>query len=311
MNKNIRVGIGQFAPVHFSLIPTLQKLEAIMRQASQEKVELLVMGETWLSGYPAWLDHCPNIGRWNDDAMKTVYQKMVESSIAVDGNEAKQLSELARQFRLHLAIGVNEKVMSGRGNGTLYNSLLLFNKEGMLVNHHRKLVPTFTEKLLYGPGDGQGLKAVDTTLGRIGGNICWEHWMPLARQAMHDSGEDIHIALWPTVHEMHQIASRQYAFEGRCFVVAAGQIMHAGSFPSELQKPDYLSGPDALVLNGGSCIVGPDGKYVVEPVFDEERLIVCGIDISKTVREKMVLDTSGHYQRNDVFDFRVNHERKW
>ncbi len=306
----VRIGIGQFEPVHLNLFQSLQKLEVIMEQASQEQVDFLVMGETWLSGYPAWLDHCPNIGRWNDEAMKTVYQKLAESSIALKGAEAAHLQSLAKTFNLHLAIGINEKVTSGRGNGTLYNSLLLFNNEGNLLNHHRKLMPTFTEKLLYGLGDGQGLKAVGTTLGRIGGNICWEHWMPLTRQAMHDSGEGIHVALWPTVHEMHQVASRQYAFEGRCFVVAAGQMMRAGSFPSELQKPDYLSDPATLVLNGGSCVIGPDGNYIVAPLFDEERLIVCDIDVSDTIKEKMTLDTSGHYQRNDVFNFGVNHDRK-
>jgi predicted amidohydrolase len=134
--------------------------------------------------------------------------------------------------------------------------------------------------------------------------------MPLTRQALHDSGEHIHIALWPKVHKMHQVASRQYAFEGRCFVLAAGQMLRASDFPKSLEQPNYLkSDPDQWVLNGGSCIVAPTGRYLVEPVFDREELITCELNLDETITERMTLDTSGHYQRRDVFEFKVNRSR--
>ena len=134
--------------------------------------------------------------------------------------------------------------------------------------------------------------------------------MPLTRQAMHDSGEHIHIAVWPTVHEMHQVACRQYAFEGRCFVIVAGQLMKASDFPSELIVPEHLKiDPSQLVLRGGSCVIAPNGNFLVTPVFDEEKLITCEIDVSEVIKERMTLDTSGHYQRRDVFDFAVNTKR--
>jgi nitrilase len=137
-----------------------------------------------------------------------------------------------------------------------------------------------------------------------GRRICWEHWMPLARQALHLAGEHIHIAVWPTAHEMHQLASRHYAFEGRCFVVAAGLIMRAKDLPSELPPvPRLYRNKEAFVLRGGSAIIAPDGRYVVEPVFDRETTIIADLDLTAIDREKMTLDVADHYHRPDVFDF--------
>jgi predicted amidohydrolase len=167
-------------------------------------------------------------------------------------------------------------------------------------------MPTYTERLVWGHGDSAGLRGVDTPAGRVGGLICWEHWMPLARQALHDSGQDIHAALWPTVYERHQIASRHYAFEGRCFVIAAGSVMKASSLPTELEPdPRRVTSADQLILRGGSAIIAPDGTYVVTPVFDEPRLIVADLELSRVREESMTLDVSGHYSRGDCFDFSV------
>jgi nitrilase len=308
--EKVKIGIGQFSPVHFNLQSSLQRLEQIISDASQEGVKLLVMGETWLCGYPAWLDHCPDIGRWNYEAMKNVFHKLHQNSISIPGPEIEFISRLLVKYEMALCIGVNEKVLNGRGQGTIYNTLLIMGSDGTLLNHHRKLVPTFTEKLLYGYGDGTGLHAVDTSVGRVGGSICWEHWMPLCRQALHDSGEDIHIALWPSLNRLHEIASCHYAIEGRCHVLAACQISTSGDFPGELEMPDHLRrNLKQLVLRGGSCIIGPDGEFLVPPVFDKEELITYTLDLTRNIKERMTLDTSGHYQRMDVFGFNVNNKR--
>jgi predicted amidohydrolase len=153
------------------------------------------------------------------------------------------------------------------------------------------------------------LQAADTAAGRVGGLICWEHWMPLARQAMHNQGEQIHVAVFPTVHEMHQIASRQYAFEGRCYVLAVGLTMTEKDLPDELREQSKIDS-NRLVLRGGSCVIAPDGKYVLEPVFDREEILTAEIDLSMIDEEKMTLDVSGHYSRPDVFDFSVNQNRR-
>jgi len=216
------------------------------------------------------------------------------------------LAQAAKSHSAVVVIGINERVDAGPGNGTLYNSLLTINADGSIANHRRKLIPTYTERMVWGQGDGANLKAVDTSIGRVGGLICWEHWMPLARQVLHDSGEHIHIAVWPTVHEMHQLASRHYAFEGRCFVLAAGLLMKVRDLPNQLAVTEELSrNRDQLMLKGGSSIIGPDGKYLVEPVFDEERIILAELDLTAIDKERMTLDVSGHYQRADLFDLTV------
>ncbi|HRK54747.1 MAG TPA: carbon-nitrogen hydrolase family protein [Cyclobacteriaceae bacterium] len=310
MANIVKVGIGQFSSVHLNLPESLHKLESIVADASQQGVKLLVVGETWLSGYPSWLDHCTNVSQWDGKEMKEVYLQFYNSSVDIKSKDFERVCNMAKSNKVTMCIGLNEKVNAGPGNGTVYNSFVIISHEGELLNHHRKLMPTFTEKMLYGLGDGHGLKAVDTEVGRVGASICWEHWMPLTRQALHDSGEHIHIALWPKVHEMHQVASRQYAFEGRCFVLAAGQMLKASDFPKSLEQPDYLkSDLDQWTLNGGSCVVTPNGSYLVEPVFDEEKLIICELNLDEAIKERMTLDTSGHYQRRDVFDFKVDRSR--
>ena len=307
MSQNhVKLGIAQYASVHLDLSATLQKLQDIAGQAATQKLELLVFGETWLSGYPAWIDHCPEIAFWDHTPTKNAYVQLRESAVEVPGKETQLIAGLAKKHKMAIVIGVNEKVTSGPGHGTLYNSLLIFDERGNLANHHRKLMPTFTEKMLYGLGDGHGLQAVDTSSARIGGLICWEHWMPLTRQALHNSGEQIHVALWPNVHEKLQLASRHYAFEGRCFVLAAGQLLKAEDFPKDLSLPEkFQNDPQALALRGGSAIIDPDGEYLVEPVFDREALLIAEIDLQQAIKEQMTLDVTGHYQRNDVFRFEL------
>jgi len=310
MGNSIKVGIGQFSSVHMNLQKSIKRLDEIMEQAAKAGVQLLVVGETWLSGYPSWLDHCPNVAVWDGKEMREAYLQFYNSSIAIQSKEFLEVLELSKKHKLNLCLGINEKINSGIGNGTVYNSYVLISNTGELLNHHRKLMPTFTEKMLYGLGDGYGLKAVDTDVGRVGASICWEHWMPLNRQALHDSGEQIHIALWPIVHEMHQVVSRQYAFEGRCFVLAAGQMLKAKDFPPSLELPDYYkANPDQWSLTGGSCIIDPRGKYLVEPLFNKEELITAQLELDEVVKERMTLDTSGHYQRRDVFSFSVDRTR--
>jgi nitrilase len=312
MKNSIKIGIIQSSAVHLDIEQSMKKAIRLMEQAVEKSSELIVFGETWLTGYPVWLDHCPDVAGWDNESTKEVFAKMYRNSVIVPGKETEIFCDFARTHHIVICIGVNEIIPSGPGNGTIYNSFLIIDTNGVIANHHRKLMPTYTEKLIYGTGDGHGLKAVNTELGRIGGLICWEHWMPLARQAMHNSGEHIHIALWPRVHEMHQIASRHYAFEARCFVVAVGQFMCVKDFPTQLKLPENLENkPEHPVLNGGSCIIAPNGKYVMEPRVDQDGIILQEItDLEQIYKERMTLDTSGHYNRPDVFNFNLNAQRK-
>lgn len=295
----IRVAIAQAGPVYHNKSASLEKALELIRRASGQGARFIAFGETWIPGYPVWLDICPGAALWNHGPTKEIFAELRENSISIDGPEVAQLSEIARDLQIGVVIGINERIERGPGAKTLYNSLLTFSPDGRLANHHPKLVPTFTERLVWGAGDGRGLKSVDIGQARVGGLICWEHWMPLARMAMHQAGEHIHVAVWPTVNEMAQLASRHYAFEGRCFVMSVGLMMPAAEVPRQL--PHEVT--DKWVERGGSCIIAPDSTYVVEPVFDREALIIADLDLAKIDRESMALDVTGHYARPDVFRF--------
>lgn len=289
----------------------MAKAKTIISDAAKNNARVIAFGECWLSGYPAWLDFCPEAGFWDHEPIKNIWATMYENSVEIGGKEVKLLQYWAEKYQVVLVIGMNEVVKKGKGNGTIYNTILTIGENGKLLNHHRKLMPTYTEKLVHGLGDGAGLNAVDTNVGRIGSLICWEHWMPLTRQVMHDEGEDIHFALWPMVKESHQIASRQYAFEGRCFVFSIGQILQVGDLPKGLKLPKSLKGKSKkYVLNGGSCVVGPDGKFLLPPQYDKEETFYFDLPPLKTlIKERMNLAVSGHYQRPDVFKLKVNKKR--
>jgi len=298
----LTVAAVQAAPVYLNLPASLAKAETLIAEAAARGAKLVVFPETWLPGYPAWLDCCRDINLWDSVPVKQVYRRLVENSVVVPGPVTDVLGAAARAHGVVLHISVHERVLEGPSRGTLYNTMLTFDADGQLVHRHRKLMPTYTERLIWGQGDGQSLHAISTQAGRLGGLICWEHWMPPARQRLHESGEDIHVAAWPQVKEMNLIASRHYAFEGRCFVVACGAIMHARDLPAELEPAGELFGnPDAVVLNGGSTIIGPDGAILAGPVFGEELILTAEIDLTRIPEEQMTLDITGHYSRPDIF----------
>lgn len=306
----LRVAIVQARPAYLDLDAGLALVEARTREAASQGAKLVAFGETFLPGYPVWLDTCPAAALWDHEPTKRLHARLHAESLVIPGPATERLGACAREHGVVLVIGAQERVERGPGTGTLYNTLLIFDADGSLVRHHRKLMPTFTEKLVWGLGDGCDLGAVPTAAGRVGGLICWEHWMPLARQTQHDSGEQIHIALWPTVHDRHHLASRHYAFEGRTFVLAVGSILAASELPEELEPtPELAADPSQLVMRGGSAVYGPDGSTLVEPVFDDEAILYSDLDVEQIARESMTLDSSGHYARPDVFTYDVHRRR--
>jgi predicted amidohydrolase len=302
----IKVAAIQAAPVFLDLARSVEKGTRLVAEAAALGAKLIVFPETWLPGYPAWLDCCRDVALWDHEPTKRVFARLMENSVVVSGPVTETLGEAARKHEIVLNIGVHERVVKGPGRGTLYNTMLTFGTDGALRNHHRKIMPTYTERMIWGQGDGFSLRAVATDLGRVGGLICWEHWMPLARQVLHQSGEDIHIAAWPQVKEMNLIASRHYAFEGRCFVIACGAVMRASELPSELEPIESLKQrPDSFVLNGGSAIIAPDGSLLAGPVFEAEVILTADLDLSRIAEESLALDVSGHYSRPDIFEVKL------
>ena len=304
-SKRVTVAIAQSAPVYLDKRASLAKALDLIRAGSRAGCTARSIWRDlagWLPCVARCVPGCSTVAK--PSLRKTSSPGYEDNSITVPGEEVNLLSEAARDLKIAIVIGVNERVDSGPGSGTLYNSLLTISDDGQLKNHHRKLVPTYTERLVWGNGDGRGLEAAPLSVGRVGGLICWEHWMPLARMAMHNSGEHIHVAVWPTVHELHQLASRHYAFEGRCFVLAVGLMMPTSDLPRELQDGATF-GPDHAqwIERGGSAIIGPDAQYVLDPVFDREELLVSDLDLAHIDREMMTFDVSGHYARPDLFRF--------
>jgi predicted amidohydrolase len=302
----VRAAAVQAAPALLDLPLSLERAEALIAQAAGRGAALVAFGESWLPGYPAWLDLSPGSAYWDHPPAKKVHARLRANSVVIPGPATERLSRAARTHNVVVVIGVHERVESGPGQGTLYNTQITFGSDGAILSTHRTLVPTHAERLVWGHGDGGGLAAVPTPIGRVGTLICWEHWMPLARQAMHQSGEEIHVACWPTVRDMYQVASRHYAFEGRTYVLAVGQILRIADLPPELPPPaDLRDQPKTLVASGGSCIIGPDGAILAGPVFDREEILIADLDLDRIGEESLALDVTGHYHRPDLFEFRL------
>jgi len=293
----------QHPPIFLDLPKSIGKACDLITAAAQEGAHLIVFPETWLTGYPLWYDLVPDAALWDSEEANQVYQRLFENSPNLDDPAIQTLGKAAKSAGAIVVMGLHE-----RAGSTLYNTTLYIGADGRIMGHHRKLVPTYTERLIWGRGDGSTLDVFDTPLGRLGGLICWEHWMPLARYTYHAQGEQIHIAQWPTVKTMHQIASRHYAFEGRCFVIAVGTVLHrdellATGLPLFDRIPDD---EDGLVMRGGSCIIGPDGGFVTEPVFNQPGFVTAEIDPRKATPKAMTLDVVGHYSRPDIFTLQVD-----
>ncbi|HTT67005.1 MAG TPA: carbon-nitrogen hydrolase family protein [Gemmatimonadales bacterium] len=302
----VRVAAVQASPAWLDRERSLSRLGEWARRAAKDGAQIIAFGETWIPGYPAWVDSSPDAALWGHAGGRAVFARLAQNAVEVPGPASEAIGSLARELGVTLVVGVHER--AGR---TIYNALLTFGPDGALANHHRKLMPTYAERLVWGLGDGAGLKAVATGAARVGGLVCWEHWMPLARQAMHDTGEEVHVAAWPGVQEMHQIASRHYAFEGRCFVVAVGSILRVADWPPELPPAEkYARDPSGLALKGGSAIIAPNGRYLAGPVYDAEAIVAADCDLDEITREAMTLDVSGHYSRPDVLELKVNGGRQ-
>jgi predicted amidohydrolase len=305
------VAIAQRPPVLLDLAASLERAVGCVAEAAAAGAGLVVFPETWLTGYPAWAF---GLAGWQDPVARAWHARLLAASPVVGAADAlddglEPVRRAAREHAVTVVIGLNE-----RSGGTLYNSLATIGPDGTLLNLHRKLVPTHTERIVWGPGDGAGLRAVETPAGRVGGLVCWEHWMPLARQTLHAADEQIHVAAWPDTPEMHQIAARSYAFEGRCFVLCAGLFLTVEDVPAELLDA-YRAGlgpgaaEDRVLFDGGSAVIGPDGDWVVEPVRGRPELVVATIDLTAIDRAHHDLDVVGHYARDDIFELRVDQRR--
>jgi nitrilase len=302
MRDALKVACIQAEPVVLNREATLDKLEGLAAEAAGNGAGLLVFPETFIPAYPssAW---AKAFAGWGDPRAKAVFATLAKESVAVPGPAADRLAEIARNNEVWLVTGVNE--FDPERPGTIYNSLLYHAPDGSLALHHRKLVPTNHERLIWGQGDGRGLRAIPTEIGRIGGLICWENYMPLARFALYESGVEIYIASTADDGDAWQATLVHIARESRAFVVAPSHFQRASAYPDDFPLADLIADMDVLG-RGGSAILDPDGSYLAGPVYDEEAILYADLDPARLYEERQRFDAVGHYHRPDVFSLSVN-----
>ena len=290
----VKVACVQAEPVLFDRAATIAKIDGLAAEIAAADAHLALFPEAFVPAYPSsrWARH---LAGWDDDA-RPVYARLARESLTIPGPDADRLGEIARTRGLWLAVGANEIE-----RGTIYNSLLIYSPDGELALHHRKLMPTNHERLVWGLGDGRGLETVATDFGAVGGLICWENLMPLARFALYNDGLEIYLAPTADDSEDWHDSIRHIARESRSFVLSSCVFQRASSFPDDVPLADG----GELVGRGGSAIVAPDGTYLAGPLWDEEAVLYADLDPEQLYAARQRFDPAGHYHRPDVFELRL------
>ncbi len=306
----MRVAVAQIPPVFLQREATLDRVAARVEEAAAEGAALVAFGEALVPGYPVWLSRTDG-ARFDCPEQKAWHARYLEQGVDVDAGHLDGLVGLSRDRGIAIVLGFVERPRD-RGGHSLYCSLGVILPERGLASVHRKLVPTYEERLAWGAGDGAGLVTHPLGPFTLGALNCWENWMPLARAALHAAGEDLHVMLWPGSVRLTRDITRLAAIEGRSFVVSAGALLRPEDVPEGLPGRAALLErvePGQAIHDGGSCIAAPDGRWIVEPVAGEEGLIVADLDPAEVGRERQNFDASGHYARPDVLRLRVDRRR--
>jgi nitrilase len=293
-SSRVKVAAAQFGSVLFDAPATMLKVEHACRQAASAGIRLLVFPEALLGGYPKGADFGAAVGVRTEPG-RDLFRRYYDSAIDCPGAETEQLAAWADEFGLHLVIGVIE-----RDRGTLYCTTLMFIPGHGLAATHRKLMPTASERLIWGFGDGSTMRVVETQIGRLASAICWEHYMPMYRQFLYAGGVQIWCASTVDEREMWRVSMRHIAYEGRCFVISACQYFTRADCPRDFE-PTRTNSDDDVMIHGGSMIVAPSGAVVAGPLEGREGLVCAEIDLDEIARGKFDLDVAGHYARPDVF----------
>ncbi len=309
MDNILKVAMAQIAPVWLNKQATIAKIESAIQEAAKEGAELVVFGEALLPGYPFWL--ALNDGaEWEKKENKELHAHYVRNSVQIEAGELDSICALSKENNIAIYLGIMERAKN-RGGHSIYATLVYINQEGEIKSVHRKLQPTYDERLTWAPGDGNGLKVHPLKQFNVGGLNCWENWMPLPRAALYGQGENLHIAVWPGSDLNTKDITRFIARESRSYVISVSSLMQKADFPESTPHLDSIleKSPEVLA-NGGSCIAGPDGEWIIEPVLDKEGLIYQDLDFNRVYEERQNFDPVGHYSRPDVTKLIVNRERQ-
>lgn len=310
-HDHLTIGLAQLAPVWLNREKTLEKVLAFSADAAAKGAQLVVFGESLIPGYPFWVELTDG-ARFNSAVQKDIHAHYMANGVNIERGDLEPLCQLAKQKQIAIYCGTIERP-SDRGGHSLYCTLVYIGQDGIIHSIHRKLMPTYEERLTWSPGDGHGLVTHQLGAFTVGGLNCWENWMPLPRAALQAQGEDLHISVWPGQLRNTQDITRYMALEGRSYVAAVSGLMRKRDIPADTPHAELISAnaPDILA-NGGSCLAGPDGEWVIDPHENvgEETLKVATIDHQKVRAERQNFDPAGHYSRPDVTRLVLNRTRQ-
>ncbi len=304
----VKVAVVQAASILFDREATVDKACRLIHDAASSVAQLLLFPEAFIPAYPRGLSFGMVVGSRSQEG-RELWQRYWDNAVDIPGPATEKLSAAVRETGVYLAIGVIERD-SQFSAGTLYCTLLYFGPDGRIIGKHRKLKPTAAERLIWGEGDGSTLTVLPTEFGKIGGLICWENYMPLARMAMYGKGVELYLAPTADARDTWQATLRHIACEGRCFVLGCNQFVTREMYPSDLQNHPELATQPEVLCRGGSAIISPLGELLAGPLYDQEGILYAELDRAEIVRSKVDFDVVGHYARPDVFQLIVNEQAK-
>ena len=308
-DTTLTVGLAQIAPVWLQREATIDKVVAWIDDAAGQGCGLVAFGEALVPGYPFWVERTGG-AKFESDLQKSLFAHYVSQGVCIEDGHLDPICNAARKNNIAVYVGIMERA-ANRGGHSLYCSMVYIDASGTIGSVHRKLMPTHEERLVWAIGDGNGLRTHKLGAFTVGGLNCWENWLPLPRSALYAQGEDLHVAIWPGNARNTEDITRFIARESRSYVVSVSGLMRKSDIDSSLPHADLLiSSADEVMANGGSCLAGPDGNWVLEPVTDSETLRIVEIDHTRVLEERHSLDVVGHYSRPDVTRLVVNRKRQ-
>lgn len=309
MNDSLNIAIAQIAPKWLNKKSTIKKIEEAIEQATVQNADLVCFGETLLPGYPFWLELTDG-ARFNSTLQKELFAHYLAEAVSIERGDLNSICALAKKNGIAVYLGCAERA-GDRGGHSIYCSLLYINKTGIIKSIHRKLMPTYEERLAWSIGDGNGLKVHSLNNFTVGGLNCWENWMPLARTALYAQGENLHVAVWPGNVNNTVDLTRHIAKENRMYVLSVSGLMRQEDIHNDIPHHRLIKqNANELLGNGGSCIAAPDGSWVIEPIVGKEVVVTATINLNEVRKERQNFDPCGHYSRPDVFELNVNRQRQ-
>ncbi len=307
----LKVGLAQMAPVWLNREETLKKVIGYINQAADEGVDLVAFGEALVPGYPFWVALTDG-ARWDAEDQKQIHAHYMDQAVQIEAGHLDAVCAAAKAGSISVYLGIIERAKD-RGGHSLYCTMVYINWTGKICSVHRKLQPTYEERLTWSPGDGHGLRTHELGAFTVGGLNCWENWMPLPRAALYGMGEDLHVAIWPGSKRNTDDITRHMAKEGRSYVMSVSSLMRPSDFPKLTPHINEIlegAGNAEFLADGGSCISAPDGSWVIEPQVGQEGLYTAMIDHARVREERQNFDPAGHYSRPDVTKLTVDRRRQ-